>query len=354
MGRFGNQIEQFLGVLAFAKCLNRTLALPPFVNYTLKLFDSKRVTFSDWFDITLMKNYHKIILMEEFMRNIAPQIWTPDNRFGYCYNYKTEGNDCQMKGGNPFGPYWDHFGINFAGSISYNIGYDLIRSDGSVNEQLRVKWLTEFNALSHPVLAFKGAPGPFPVVEHVRPLQKYLVWNDSMLKIAETFMSENGLVRGNYVSIHLRNGKDWENACEIFATNKNTIKGFMASPQCTGFQRKDELTVDMCLPQKSLVLYQTRETMLRNNVRKLFVASDNDHMISELISHLNDFAVDVVKLNNNNPQIDLIILGLSREFIGNCVSTFSSFVKRERDCRNMTSSFWAFNQHTTPNSNDEL
>lgn len=74
----------------------------------------------------------------------------------------------------------------------------------------------------------------------------------------------------------------------------------------------------------------------------MFVASDSNHMLEDLQSSLKNLDVTVLKLQPSNPHLDLAILGQANYFIGNCVSSFAAFVKRERDTKGLPSEFWSF------------
>ena len=84
-GRFGNQADHFLGSLAFAKALNRTLALPPWVEYRYGEPKSIQVPFTHYFKLEAFEEYHRVIPMETFMNEIASKLWPPEKRTGILY-----------------------------------------------------------------------------------------------------------------------------------------------------------------------------------------------------------------------------------------------------------------------------
>ena len=60
------------------------------------------------------------------MSQLAPGKWPPGERTGYCYRaVRTDIEDCQMKHGNPFGPFWDELGVDFNRSVFTEMTYDV-------------------------------------------------------------------------------------------------------------------------------------------------------------------------------------------------------------------------------------
>ena len=119
------------------------------------------------------------------------------------------------------------------------------------------------------------------------------------------------------------------------------------------FNENGKTTREMCSPPVSEVYSKVEAAVKSVQALSVFVASDNDHMIDKLQKHLTKSTKNfekVVKLDSGNPQLDLAILGRSSVFVGNCVSSFSAFVKRERDVRNLPTLFFGYPQQ----EHDEL
>ena len=89
--------------------------------------------------------------MSDFMKTAASKIWPPDKRIGmnekildifpriwlsvlylvvFCYMARGNNGSCNAKEGNPFGPFWDTFDIDFVDSEFYEpLHYDVYHSD---------------------------------------------------------------------------------------------------------------------------------------------------------------------------------------------------------------------------------
>ena len=64
------------------------------------------------------------------MEQLAPERWPPGNRTGYCYkpsDFNKESNvqSCEMKYGNPFGPFWNEFNVEFDRSEFTGLTYSV-------------------------------------------------------------------------------------------------------------------------------------------------------------------------------------------------------------------------------------
>lgn len=345
MGRFGNQADHFLGSLGFSKGVNRTLVLPPWVEYRYGEPRSIQVPFDTYFKVEPFLKFHKVMTMENFMKNLAPKIWPPENRIAFCYTARGDGNGCNAKEGNPFGPFWDTFDVNFVDSEFYGpLHYDIY------HHNMSTKWNEKYAPEKWPVLAFTGAPASFPVQFENRELHRYLQWSESVQKEAQTFIKQK-LPKGAFVGIHLRNGIDWVRACEHIHHSPNLF----AAPQCLGYRNERGVaTSEMCLPSKDIIIRQLKRVIRNiNNVVALFVAADSNHMIADLTEALKRMKVTVHRLEPSNPHVELAILGQANHFIGNCISSFSAFVKRERDSRGLPSSFWAFPKERMTSSSSQ-
>ncbi|XP_070556884.1 GDP-fucose protein O-fucosyltransferase 1-like isoform X2 [Ptychodera flava] len=318
--------------------------MPPFIEYQHHLghdANNVYVPLTEMFDLDAMQEYHTVITMEDFMENLAPYHWSPGNRVAYCsekaaeFNLDIHGEMSCTRPGNPFKDFWEYFDINFDRSeiwnnLHFNVDYD----------EWRKGWEETYPPSEHPVLALMGAPAQFPVTQANEPLQRYLQWNAITKEEGDDYIEKH--LRRPYIAIHLRNGADWTSTCNM--ADGKTYTHLMSSQQCVGYHRDraSPVTREMCMQTEPQVVREVREVAEEIKARSVYVATDHVPMLEDLSEGLEDLNIEVFHLDPERPQIDLYIMGQADHFIGNCVSSFSAFVKRERDVNEKSTSFFGW------------
>lgn len=129
------------------------MLLPPWVEYRYGEPKSIQVPFDTYFKTESIGEYHRVLTMEQFMHTTAPSLWPKNKRISFCYTQRTGEIDtsCNAKSGNPFGPFWNTFDIEFMGSEFYGpLNYD------AHNDVMISRWKQKYNPKEWPVLAFTG------------------------------------------------------------------------------------------------------------------------------------------------------------------------------------------------------
>lgn len=141
--------------------------------------------------------------------------------------------------------------------------------------------------------------------------------------------------------IHLRNDVDWQRACADVETYKT--RSYMASPQCFDppLSNHEFVTQKICYPPDDEIYRLLKNVVLRTRIHNIYVATDRRPMIKEIEGHLLGQRVKVKHLDPWLPVVDVAMLAHSDFFIGNCVSSFTSVVKRARDVQQLPSAFWS-------------
>ncbi|XP_041483985.1 GDP-fucose protein O-fucosyltransferase 1-like isoform X1 [Lytechinus variegatus] len=360
-GQFAGQVEQLLGTLYFAKMLDRVLVLPPFINYPcgrkthahnygLQVSAGTKegnlyVPATEYFDLNALREYYEdIVTFEDFMYELAPTHWPLDERVAYCSSRAAEGNNdmCPRKG-NPFSTFWEAQNVEFSrseiwsGDLHYNVEYD----------PWRVMWMETFNPSEHPVLAFMNAPTSTPLSLDRDHLHKYLQWSADIEREGERYITDN--IERPYVGLHLRNGADWARTCDLA---DGTMTRLLSSSQCLGVHPTTTVHRQLCIQSEELVSEEVRALMQENEIRTIFIATDHVSMQDDLQRDFPD--LNVVTMDPERPQLDMYLLGEADYFIGNCVSAFTSFVRRHRDNANLPTRYFGMRQSRRAAIHDEF
>eukprot|EP00912_Choanoflagellata_sp_UC4_P000614 UC4_evm6s379 len=339
--RFGNQADYLLGALTFTAALERTLVLP-FPKYeTSRAYDSLPRSFTDilrqWYahDLKALQEKFKVVHIDEFAalahyNEDAKVIWPVENRRILC-STKGGAPSCVNHNDEFCSRYFRAFGIQIDGIddslLLRHSFYAGTRSD------LVDLWFSHFPSKTYPVLAFNEPSAPFPLQRQSELPHQFITFESEHMRASRAYLVNSGL-RSPYVALHIRNSTEWLlNVCRHIIPNIHA-RVVMASSQC--LEPGEGTRIAMCAPSMSEIKSKALAAVRDGGARSIFIGSDNENsplLVSKAIRSVLGDDFPIVYLPVNKPQVDLYAFVNSDFFVGNCVSTFTSFARRSRNTR---------------------
>lgn len=346
IGEFGQQTGDLLNALAFSKGINRTLVVPPWLIYKFDA-NSVHVPYDRWFSLVELKKYHKVILFKYFMEKMADSIWPQDNRTGYCRVF-TDGN-CEMVYGNPFGTFWRMHNIVFT---EFKL-HDNKKWDTAFNPAAASHWLSRYPP-SVPVLALRRPPGRETTsAKSVEELQRYVEFSPEINKATADLLKKRKVDVNNTLAVQLFSGQVMKEICKY--NDSFQFGDFFSSAQCTGvglpLYNQTKFTDEMCNPSENVIVRMISKYLNETKATTLFVSTDDesDRNVTNIIRAIRTSfgnkitvwtRINYILRNHTNLVIDLAIMSKAKFFIGNCVNSYSSFVRRRRQISGMPFAFF--------------
>jgi peptide-O-fucosyltransferase len=259
-GDFDVQTDRLLGALAFARAMDRTLVLAPWIEYHQWQIESVQVPFDTYFSVEAINKFTRAVTMENFMKELAPKVWPVGKRVAFCYMTRDpEFKTCNAKEGSPSESFWGKtFNVDFDSSVIF--GPDLYYDVSQVRE-----WNSRYPRSEYPVLAFTGTPSASPVKQTDLVLQRYVRWSREYEERAIAYINKN--LETPFIGIHLRNGKQFEQICDHIPESKRNL---LASAQCLGYDNENGIvTKYLCQPSDNDIIKQVKRAVSRYNAIRI-------------------------------------------------------------------------------------
>ena len=222
-------------------------------------------------------------------------------------------------------------------------------------QYMRKRWTQAARPAKVPVIALEHSPGAVPAAPQHRALQSYIPMAPSWQAETNLFVREN--LPRPYLAVHLRLHPDWQAHCvELDSTPEAAAAA--AAFQCVPSGDSTSLPRGLCYPDVTALQQLVRRAIRRFGARSVYVATDmtdadDVDALNLVVQAANEALVDL----HGGSEDDAVVLrmglladdpipasavGVMRDLgvlveadvaILNCVSSFSSFVARERDVR---------------------